>query len=826
MMKNKTLKCLAIFLLFASISYANVYYVKTAENGGSDSNSGTSWDNAFVTIQHAIDTAAYGDEVWVAAGIYAMDPASSAQVFIYLHGGVKLYGGFAGNEIDLSSRDPSSYVTTLMAGTELWKTCISVSTYRIDALPEDTVVDGFNFQNNPTAIHLVGSAMIKNNIISNSSGSCEKPYSGITSHCPFPIIKNNKIINNYCFANGGGIIIWSCENGEISNNIIKNCLANTNTISLPDDGGGGAIWAHHCDGLTIKNNIFENNTANTFGGAIYLQGCSFSIINNLFINNQTTKIEDNLMTYGGGAIGISVYSDTYSYGSIYNNTFVSNSTASRGGAIFITRDSYCNIQNNIFYNNAAGLEGQDIFCDDITNPVASYSLGYCDFYNLNGSSLAGAAPQPNNNNIAVDPCFVNRGDTNPDYHVQTGSPCINAGNPDSSMERTSDLYVGLTDLGDAYRIMDYRVDIGAYEYPGAIPTPTLSPTPTLTLTPTPMPTPTDEPPAPTPTEPPQPTPTFVPYPITISGVVQGIGDPAPRISGVQIKIGSVLCDTTDATGQFSFDVTAPWTATLTLVKAGWRFGWGTPITWSSTKAYTGILTNLPNQVFYATPGGDANCDGKVDVSDLGILSAHYGITSGATWAMGDFNSDGKIDVADLGILTGNYGYGAGDNPVPIIGDAHLEVSYLGTLNSTLDRFKVTLVSDSPSYPLAAWDGDFTGSLYQKWRGDEDEYGNIVYSATLIGINSNKDTCYYNLTPTFYPSEDNDLSGTLGEGNGTYLKDGVFTFSNVASVDLAQIVVPVNNSFQITGDVSNSLGEKFHFQVTADKNNYGSFNPTN
>jgi len=56
--------------------------------------------------------------------------------------------------------------------------------------------------------------------------------------------------------------------------------------------------------------------------------------------------------------------------------------------------------------------------------------------------------------------------------------------------------------------------------------------------------------------------------------------------------------------------------------------------------------------------GDANSDGKVDVSDLGILAANYGMTSGATWDKGDFNGDGKVDVSDLGILAANYGTGA------------------------------------------------------------------------------------------------------------------------------------------------------------------------
>ncbi len=53
--------------------------------------------------------------------------------------------------------------------------------------------------------------------------------------------------------------------------------------------------------------------------------------------------------------------------------------------------------------------------------------------------------------------------------------------------------------------------------------------------------------------------------------------------------------------------------------------------------------------------GDANENGSVDVSDLGILATNYGTIGGAVWAEGDFTGDGNVDVSDLGILATNYG---------------------------------------------------------------------------------------------------------------------------------------------------------------------------
>ena len=56
--------------------------------------------------------------------------------------------------------------------------------------------------------------------------------------------------------------------------------------------------------------------------------------------------------------------------------------------------------------------------------------------------------------------------------------------------------------------------------------------------------------------------------------------------------------------------------------------------------------------------GDANCDGKVDGSDVTILAGNWqaGVTGepNATWSMGDFNGDGKIDGSDVTILAANW----------------------------------------------------------------------------------------------------------------------------------------------------------------------------
>ncbi|MFN0137143.1 MAG: right-handed parallel beta-helix repeat-containing protein [Phycisphaerae bacterium] len=53
--------------------------------------------------------------------------------------------------------------------------------------------------------------------------------------------------------------------------------------------------------------------------------------------------------------------------------------------------------------------------------------------------------------------------------------------------------------------------------------------------------------------------------------------------------------------------------------------------------------------------GDVNGDGVVNLTDLSILLAHFGVMSGATLADGDLNGDGDVDLSDLSDLLANFG---------------------------------------------------------------------------------------------------------------------------------------------------------------------------
>ncbi len=130
---------------------------------------------------------------------------------------------------------------------------------------------------------------------------------------------------------------------------------------------------------------------------------------------------------GGGAM----------YGMLNDCTLVGNSAAVSGGG---AGDGYVN--NCILYYNAA--PSQDNY---VLDGEAYGILNYCCIPDMPDGADGGG-------NITNAPTFVNW--TNSDFHLQSNSPCINAG---------IDIYVHSTnDLDGNTRIVGGTVDIGAYEY--------------------------------------------------------------------------------------------------------------------------------------------------------------------------------------------------------------------------------------------------------------------------------------------------------------------------------------------------------------------------
>ena len=199
---------------------------------------------------------------------------------------------------------------------------------------------------------------------------------------------------------------------------------------------------------------FSNNSAEN-GGGIYNHLNNPTVINCMFTGNSAD--------WGGG-----IYCWFDSNVKLINCTFVANSAAN-GNAIAC--DSYqqkypsnFQITNCILWNGDDGI---------LNNDTSTVSIMYSDIQD----------GWPGEGNINADPCFVNPGywDVNGvwidgDYHLLEDSPLINTGNssllpPDSDdLDRDGDTVEPIPwDLDGTPRVVDCRIDMGAYEYGQFVP---------------------------------------------------------------------------------------------------------------------------------------------------------------------------------------------------------------------------------------------------------------------------------------------------------------------------------------------------------------------
>jgi len=124
------------------------------------------------------------------------------------------------------------------------------------------------------------------------------------------------------------------EKQTISNNVIRNSVGQWHS---------GGIWIAEGATPTIINNVFIDNTVTDGegGGAILIENASPLISGNTFIGNHAKN---------GGAIA--VYNETPYRATIRDNTFITNTAAMRGGAIFVENASPLISNNDIFSNTA------------------------------------------------------------------------------------------------------------------------------------------------------------------------------------------------------------------------------------------------------------------------------------------------------------------------------------------------------------------------------------------------------------------------------------------------------------------------------------------
>ena len=390
--------------LLAIPATATVRYVNV--NNTSPASPYTNWVTAATNIQSASDSAVPGDLVLVTNGVYATGTSSAVSGLTRV-----------AIKESITVQSVNGPGVTIIKGYQEPGITNGFKSVRCVYLPSGSTISGFTLTNGSTASvgggircksydSIVTNCIITGNSASGSGGGgCNGTYINCT------------ISGNTSFTNGGGLdlslgVATNCAiignrakfGAGIYEGVVNNSLISSNRASVY---GGGAY------SNTLNNCIIRSNSTVIAGG-----GAIYSILNNCLLTG-------NFAGGGGGGGGGGASSSTLS-----NCTIVGNIATAGGGG---TESS--TLKNCINYYNIGGL-GDDNSGDGILN--------YCCTIPL---PVSGAA------NFTNAPAFVDL--ANGDFHLQTNSPCINAGN---------NAYVTITnDLDGNPRIIGGTVDMGAYE---------------------------------------------------------------------------------------------------------------------------------------------------------------------------------------------------------------------------------------------------------------------------------------------------------------------------------------------------------------------------
>ena len=388
----------------------------------------------YSAIQSAIEAAADGDTVVVAPGVYVENI------------------NFLGKSIVVESEEGPE--TTVIDGNELG----SVVTFNSGEGPE-SILRGFTVRNGHTRSSGGGvmiahsSPQVVDNIITENT-ACSSGK-GVFAGWGSAHIKGNTITNNRpsgCTgASGGGIAVLVGSGAIIESNTI--------TDNIADGGGGISLIA--VQNTLVRNNIIQWNSADSNdGGGIELQSARDVILTQ-------NLIAENVGDYGGGIYWNVASPDRR--GSLVHNTIVDNIARIGSGVYIKGNPSRAELINNII----VAVPGRTALTCDNTwdpNPTALYSN---NFYGSGRELLEGSCTGVvgTNGNVSVDPLFVDAAQD--DYHLQVGSPLIDAGDetrvalPEFDFDGDQRLLDGDGD-GAA------QVDIGADEFTSRSPEPVSS----------------------------------------------------------------------------------------------------------------------------------------------------------------------------------------------------------------------------------------------------------------------------------------------------------------------------------------------------------------
>ena len=438
------LSCACIWLTSIAIAQPKTYYVHGQASGAND---GSSWTNAFNSLQAGIDAAATGDSVWVAAGTYfptaKFNGDSARNATFYINKDILLFGGFAGTPGTEGSFDERQVTLhpTILSGDIGLVNDSSDNVFHvvyIDHVSDTMRLDGFIIEHGNTlgaaGFDAYGGGIFNNGRLTRSN----------------PIIANCIIRNNDATESAGGIMNFAETGGE-GNMLLISCRIEQNNAN-----GGGGMQNYADDGgevspvfvnTYLRGNTIRNAQGSAMSTIVHSGTSEMRMINSIVSGNHSdfNAAVDFFVTGTGRAAPV-----------ILSSVFTGNT----GGAIRVSdlgqQQSTLIMRNSIFaFNPSSPGVSVNGATEDVAYSIYPFSSG--------GEGVIGLSP------LFVDPP-VNY----PTPHV-LGDVRLLPDSPGLDAGRNSDLPLFIfTDAAGNPRIInstgtaEATIDIGAFEYQDVI----------------------------------------------------------------------------------------------------------------------------------------------------------------------------------------------------------------------------------------------------------------------------------------------------------------------------------------------------------------------
>lgn len=338
-------KIVSIFILvcMAALANATVYYVKP--NSESTAWKDKNAEQVYTDIKSAYAVANMGDQVWIAAGTYAIknEDLDASKVYLTMKAGASLYGGFAGVENALEEREKVEngqawdFVNQTIVSIDAAATASNITNQKTQFSTE-TIIDGITFEKSKGSAvtvrkgGVVQNCIFRENVSTWGGGGVQMYMGGKVQYCYF--FNNSSASSD----KNGGAGLYCSSTALEDVNYVDHCVFDSNH---------GLKWGSICGGGLraaaagmVTNCIFYNNTA---GSAIDGYGKGSAIVANYPSNTFV-----NCLVYNN--TGYPIYTDR---GAMFiNMTICNNLTGDKGSySVFFDADGGGTLANSVVWNN-------------------------------------------------------------------------------------------------------------------------------------------------------------------------------------------------------------------------------------------------------------------------------------------------------------------------------------------------------------------------------------------------------------------------------------------------------------------------------------------